>query len=415
MLGQCADRAPTLNLAPVLLHDESQVQAYLDSFPVDQYTVHEVRGLGSFYLETNGAPDLIKDALRTGHRWDEAVLREAQGLIGPGDTVLDIGAHVGTIALPVAHLVGPQGAVFAFEPQRKLYRELVKNVELNGLDNVVALRYALGDTTAIIEMDPPSEGNEGGTGVGHGGDTVELRPLDSFGFSTVSLVKIDVEGFENQVLDGAREMLRATGLPPLLIEIMGGRSYVTAHPSDRAKVAVTERRLEAMGYRVLWLEKSDYLAMRTQAYTSGLELDFSREGNTDQYRCGHWATPLGPGRWIFDGCPAGVQVAVDSKTVRTDPQVSLNLLYYRSRTQSWRTVVVYADDIKLGSWMLDTSVPPDKQKQVQPPLVIPAYAVKDGRLKVTVETSQTGPSQAQADTTAQPVPLLGIQRMSITW
>ena len=130
---------------------------------------------------------------------------------------LDVGAYIGTHALLMGRLAGPEGRVYAFEPQRKAYRELRRNIELNVLGNVTALRYAVGAETRIVEMNPPKETDlfvrtekgewdktgripgESGLSVDAGGERAELRPLGSFGFRNVSVLKIDVEGFEDEV------------------------------------------------------------------------------------------------------------------------------------------------------------------------------------------------------------------------
>ena len=136
--------------------------------------------------------------------------------------MVEVGAHIGTHTIPLAHLVGPYGRVYAFEPQRKLYRELHHNLALNGIANVVPLRFALGDGEArIVTMNPPEAGNEGRTAVGRGGDRVELRSLDSFALERVSVIKIDAEGFERHVLAGAAETIRRNR-PAIVVEIMGG-------------------------------------------------------------------------------------------------------------------------------------------------------------------------------------------------
>ena len=59
--------------------------------------------------------------------------------------------------------------------------------------------------------------------MGSGGDRAELRPLDRFGFQNVSLLKIDAEGFEDEVLAGAERLIRESR-PVILIEILGGKS-----------------------------------------------------------------------------------------------------------------------------------------------------------------------------------------------
>jgi hypothetical protein len=109
-------------------------------------------------------------------------------------------------------------------------------------------------------MSPTLAGNEGGTAVGKGGDKAELRPLDSFGFRNLSFIKIDVEGFEDEVLEGARLTI-ARNRPVILIEIQGGHSLETAPPEIRAKIDGTRARLTGMGYKVERLKGADYLAI----------------------------------------------------------------------------------------------------------------------------------------------------------
>jgi FkbM family methyltransferase len=209
-------------LAPRLLDDEAELAAYLEAFPSEQYEVHRVPGLGSFYVDNPN--DLIKRHLVTGLVWERDIVRHLQEQIRPGSAVVDVGAHIGTHAMTMSRAVGPPGTVYAFEPQKKIFRELVKNLELNQLTNVTPLRFALGSHSAIIEMDPTDQDNEGRTSVGAGGDEVELRTLDSFQLQNVSLIKIDVEGFEDQVIAGSQETIRRCR-PVLVVEILSPHNY----------------------------------------------------------------------------------------------------------------------------------------------------------------------------------------------
>lgn len=80
---------------------------------------------------------------------------------------------------------------------------------------------------------------EGGVAVGAGGDRAEMRPLDSFGFGGVSLLKIDMEGLDDEVLAGAQRLIRESR-PVILIEILGGRSYLGAPTLGHAPPACAE-------------------------------------------------------------------------------------------------------------------------------------------------------------------------------
>ena len=244
-------------LAPQLLRDKEETDRYVAAFPLADYKIYNVEGQGRFYLDE--IDDVIKRPLRKGVMWEPYLVNLIPRHVKPGTTVIDAGAHIGTHTLTMAKAVGRKGRVYSFEPQRKLYRELVRNLELNGLRNVIPLRFALGDRHAVIEMSRAAIGNEGGTAVGSRGDKAELRTLDSFGFRNVSFMKIDVEGFEDQVLDGAAQTIRAQH-PVLLVEIQGGEDYDKASAQTRQRVEQTIAKLKAFGYSVQRVSRHDYLA-----------------------------------------------------------------------------------------------------------------------------------------------------------
>jgi hypothetical protein len=76
----------------------------------------------------------------------------------------------------------------------------------------------------------------------------------------VSLIKIDVEGFELPVLDGAQETIRANR-PLLIVEIMGGHHYEHVEPKVQLQIDITKWEIESMGYRVERAGNHDYLGI----------------------------------------------------------------------------------------------------------------------------------------------------------
>ena len=272
LLGCAFGAAAQPALAPLALHDSDEIERYVAAFPATEYGIVEsprapfdcpLHGwllcmriwwqtpyIGRFYIEPPPR-DPIKSYMEDGYVWEPHVVADIEQHVVPGSVALDVGAYIGTHALLMGRLAGPAGRVYALEPQRKVFRELHHNVQLNGLgDIVVPLRYALGATNAIVELDAPRSGiYEGGVAVGTGGDRVEMRTLDSFGFDNVSLVKIDVEGFEDAVLAGAVETIRANK-PVILIEILGGVDHGTASRQQGQRIAATVKTIEAFGYRV---------------------------------------------------------------------------------------------------------------------------------------------------------------------
>jgi FkbM family methyltransferase len=253
-----AYEVPQEILAPRLLLDQQDIKNYIDAFPTDQYTQYKVPALGVFYIDKPS--DMIKQIIVSGRIWENKIDDLLKKYIERGSTALDIGAHIGTHTLRMAQMVGPNGRVYAFEPQKKIYRELYYNLKLNQMSNTTPLRFAVGNGNAVIEMGAAPEGNEGATSIGSGGDKAELRTIDSFGFQGISLVKIDVEGYEDPVIEGARETLLRCH-PVIIVEILKRTSGDATEEAANLRIANTKKKIEDLGYSIELNSNEDYLAL----------------------------------------------------------------------------------------------------------------------------------------------------------
>lgn len=196
---------------------------------------------------------------KTGRAVDHAditLLSGILGSLGSDHVFVDIGANFGTYTMAMARVVGPRGKVHAFEAQRLIFNTLVGSVALNSFEHVHCHNMAVGGHIGEIEI-PQFNYNEpmnfGSVEFGseqrellpqsrqHRPERVEMVPLvtlDSFAFPRVDMIKIDVEGMEMEVLDGAEETLRRCR-PILYIEVL---------KVDPVKL---RQRIEAMGYLVI--------------------------------------------------------------------------------------------------------------------------------------------------------------------
>jgi FkbM family methyltransferase len=239
---------------PRLLQDGKAIAAYLAAFPRNQYKIYDVPEVGRYYIDSNPAP--VKQSLRRGYPWEPHVRDAFKRYVKPGSTVLDIGAHIGSHTVTLARLVGPRGKVYAFEPQRKIFRELYHNLALNRSRNAVPLRFAVSDKPMILEMNP-IKGADGHTTVGKGGDRVEARTIDSFGFTNVSVIKIDVEGYELPVLRGAAKTIRGS-LPVIIIELRHPEADADSTPEELRYIEEVNAIFKAHGYVVRPMLTVDY-------------------------------------------------------------------------------------------------------------------------------------------------------------
>lgn len=175
-----------------------------------------------------------------------------------GGTFLDVGANIGFITVRAARALGSRGNVIALEPHPGRYAALRRNIELNELTNAVALPYAAGSSTGsgtIYEPIPslgPHPLDVSMTNVGGAAIQVETRTVDGilqeFPESRLTLVKIDVEGFEPEVIDGMADTLR-NRRPDVIFEAL-----------DPQALCVTSSKLQEFGYTVHDIDGMNFLA-----------------------------------------------------------------------------------------------------------------------------------------------------------
>jgi FkbM family methyltransferase len=188
--------------------------------------------------------EYIGPLIQAGHEWDGWMRADVGEYYVPGTEILDIGANIGYNAL----MFSDYGPVYAFEP---IFHKIVKlNIENNKLKHVIhSVPIALSDKSEVVSMYMANSvkntglRNYGGTsiytdeGTDYSTETkVDCRRLDDiYKGGRVSIIKIDVEGHELQVLEGARDTIKRD-LPTILIEI---------HEYDESKVPSL---LKELGY-----------------------------------------------------------------------------------------------------------------------------------------------------------------------
>lgn len=129
----------------------------------------------------------------------------------PGDILIDVGANIGTLSIIGALTVGPTGRVFAVEAHPRTSAFLRGNIALNGLTNIEVLLCALGIRTGTARLTDRRSDDQNRMTT-DGGVEVPLRRLDDLRLpeGEISLLKIDVEGYEMPVLEGGAGVLERT-------------------------------------------------------------------------------------------------------------------------------------------------------------------------------------------------------------
>lgn len=129
----------------------------------------------------------------------------------PGDTFFDVGANHGFFTLLASHLVGESGHVFAFEPMPANLDLLSRVVDRNSLTNVtiVSAAVAAARGSAMLAIDERGDGSTPSIVRDAIGTSIEVPavPLNEYSDLSVDLIKVDVEGAEALVVEGASEIL----------------------------------------------------------------------------------------------------------------------------------------------------------------------------------------------------------------
>ena len=177
--------------------------------------------------------------------WSEGEVTLFRQIVAAGQTVLEVGANIGAHTVVLAELVGDRGQVLAFEPQRIIYQTLCANLALNSIPNVRTFYAACGKAPGEIVvplLDYHRENNFGGVSLeGHqSGERVPMLTIDSLALPACHLLKVDAEGMEQPVLEGAAQTIARCR--PLL--------YVENDRKDRSAALIAT--IAGMGYTLYW-------------------------------------------------------------------------------------------------------------------------------------------------------------------
>jgi len=169
--------------------------------------------------------------------YDDAKISFFMALMNEGPVFIDIGANVGFYTVPLARVAQQKhGKVLAFEPLRSNIQRLQENIRLNQLDEIVnvipvGLSFSFGQSMITLREDFLRGGEignaailiEDGSDEKYSAQQIQLETLDglrSVKIERADLIKIDVEGHEDQVLKGARNTIERHR-PIIMVEIGG--------------------------------------------------------------------------------------------------------------------------------------------------------------------------------------------------
>ena len=197
----------------------------------------------------NPADNYIGDAIIRYGEFSELECELLNQIVQPGAIVIEAGANMGSLTVPIAKNAGLGGMVYAFEPQISIFQQLCANLALNDLLNVQAFNAGCGEKPGwlpIKRLNPAQSYNFGGMSLElleneDSEMTVRIEALDDIlDVPRLNLIKADVEGMEVQVLKGA------AGL------IADHRPYLYLEANNVDASAELYRHLKGLNYRMYW-------------------------------------------------------------------------------------------------------------------------------------------------------------------
>lgn len=206
--------------------------------------------------------------------WEKYKTELFKKIITQGMTVVDVGAGIGYYTLIAAKLVGKTGIVYAFEPEPCNYELLSKNIELNGFTNIVSIKKAISDKKGRANLyfekerivNPSLSRKNVLTASKHkvlkkgGFVEVETISIDEFfqktvGNNKVDVIKVDSEGAEGLMVDGAEEILKSNNL----------KMFIEFWPDGLAKLGTDPLRmlqkLKEYGFKAKVINEADQSAV----------------------------------------------------------------------------------------------------------------------------------------------------------
>ncbi len=207
--------------------------------------------------------DFISQYAQCYGEWSEVEVAVFHHILAASDNVIEVGANIGMHAVPLAKAI-PQGKLFCFEPQRILFQHLSCNLTLNHLTNVYAYQQGVGEQHQRLDIqssDYKVPWNYGSFSLDKGFSTegdfkgkvhlenIEVVRLDDHieinKLTTLKLLKVDAEGFDLQVLNGAKQLIEK--YQPII--------FIEVHLNT---VQRTLNYMQGIGYQCYWLASNRY-------------------------------------------------------------------------------------------------------------------------------------------------------------
>ena len=196
----------------------------------------------------------------------------------PMGVLLDIGANIGSIAMPVC-TTRPDVKVICVEASRNVFAYLKKNISVNKLENCVLVNKAVtgADNQEVIFFNPDDLFGKGSMASSFTGSSEKIKTVTidtlllELKIPEIDFIKIDIEGYEYFAFKGAEKTLLQTNAPDILFEFLDCAETVDRNlkPGDAQKLLLN------YGYNLYRIEKHNKLIKQVVALEKGEAMLFA--------------------------------------------------------------------------------------------------------------------------------------------
>lgn len=157
-----------------------------------------------------------------------------------GDVFIDIGSNIGLYSLIASSFIGKEGSIYAIEPTPETFSRLKKNIALNNFKNINTLNFGLSNSENVVDFNTSNDGYDAWNSLAKLDQLkkgakikINVKTLDSVldknSITKVDLVKLDVEGWEKYVLEGASNLLNHADPPVFMVEFTESNAFVAGY------------------------------------------------------------------------------------------------------------------------------------------------------------------------------------------
>lgn len=219
---------------------------------------------GKFYYDSMDM--IIAKPFEEGHIFEEDIVNnKISEYVKNSKIIVDMGANIGSHSISYGNM-NKNCKIHAFEPQKKLFDILKKNVEENNLqDNIILYNKAIGHQNGSFNLDPIPENekyNKGGVKLGAGGEECEMITLDSLNLDGCDFIKMDIQGAEPLAIKGGENTIKKYK-PIIFFEYTPGDPDTNIDPSHINMDSIPDMMelLEYLGYKNFKQIEGNFLAI----------------------------------------------------------------------------------------------------------------------------------------------------------